>query len=276
MGLRPRWLVAVAAMGASPAAFGCSLLTPLDELDDGADATTGSGAASPSSATAATSTGSGGAAGGPSAAGGTGGIGGGVAAGPGGGAGSCAPTQLCSLQDAFDEVDIGAQWLTYAGCTISQSNGEAVHELVSAPGSNFCGYISVATYDMTSDAIAIEVTQTVAPVEGPQQFLGVKIDTMQVIVVLEDGSLSLRTRTENIGAGAYSPTDDRWWKLREAAGQILFETSPDGSTWTLRADMPVPFDITAVHGQFGAGTYVEVTNPGIAAFDCLNLVGNCP
>jgi hypothetical protein len=71
----------------------------------------------------------------------------------------------------------------------------------------------------------------------------------------------------------YSPTNDRWWKLRESAGRIYLDTSPNGVQWTPKLDIGVP--ITLDNNKVMFGTYEDgtsLTAGGTAKFDncCLH------
>ena len=49
----------------------------------------------------------------------------------------------------------------------------------------------------------------------------------------------------------YGGSTDRWWRLRESAGMISWESSSDGSTWVEKRKAAVPFAVTAVKVLIG-------------------------
>lgn len=72
----------------------------------------------------------------------------------------------------------------------------------------------------------------------------------------------------------YSPTADEWLRLRESGSTIYWETSPDGSSWTVRGTAPdsataMPLD--GVRLVFDAQEYSTGNPaPGEARFSGLN------
>lgn len=48
----------------------------------------------------------------------------------------------------------------------------------------------------------------------------------------------------------YNPVTHAWWRIRETAGMISFETSPDGATWTEIAVTGTPFNVARVVPSF--------------------------
>jgi hypothetical protein len=70
----------------------------------------------------------------------------------------------------------------------------------------------------------------------------------------------------------YSPTLDRWWRIRPAGGAMLAETSPDGKTWTRFASTTA-----AAPSTVSIAAYVQTdTNdaaPGSAVFQGIDV---CP
>ena len=69
----------------------------------------------------------------------------------------------------------------------------------------------------------------------------------------------------------YSPTEHRWWRLRNHAGQFLWETSPDGRAWTTQASEPAESDplVASIHVE--AGTEGPDPAPGTAVLDNFNV-----
>jgi hypothetical protein len=69
----------------------------------------------------------------------------------------------------------------------------------------------------------------------------------------------------------YDATAHRWWRMTETAGDIIFATSPDGTTWTTRRTATAHgMDMTSVRVLLGAGRNTAVGGPFYAYFDNLN------
>ena len=68
----------------------------------------------------------------------------------------------------------------------------------------------------------------------------------------------------------WDPSADRWWQLREHAGAVAFETSPDGIAWDPFATTPSPSYLDAATLGIAAGAYNADARPlGRAVFDNL-------
>jgi hypothetical protein len=69
----------------------------------------------------------------------------------------------------------------------------------------------------------------------------------------------------------YSPTNHRWWRMREDAGTLYLETSPAGTVWSERINAPSPSylsDVAVGLGVTGANTQPIV---GYTELDNLNV-----
>src|SRR5205823_3771154 len=55
------------------------------------------------------------------------------------------------------------------------------------------------------------------------------------------------------------------------SGQLYWETSADGLTWTTQTSIAAPFAVSAVRVNLNAGTWDAVGNPGMAVFDNLDI-----
>ncbi|MFG3051891.1 hypothetical protein ACGFZP_13200 [Kitasatospora sp. NPDC048239] len=83
----------------------------------------------------------------------------------------------------------------------------------------------------------------------------------------------LRTGFSDPGAVflSYDPTGHAWLRLREDAGTLYWETSPDGSTWTVRRSETTPGWASATdlsllvesHRDAGSSTWTELDNVNI-------------
>jgi hypothetical protein len=72
----------------------------------------------------------------------------------------------------------------------------------------------------------------------------------------------------------YSSTDHAWWRIRESAGQVFWETSPDGAVYTVQAAVNTSalFAISAVRVRFYLETFnTGLASPGQASFANLNV-----
>ncbi|MDQ0842403.1 hypothetical protein [Streptomyces sp. V1I6] len=181
------------------------------------------------------------------------------------------------LRDDFDDGsrDV-ALW--------SGSYGDVVEEagLARVPCSTaFSAYQSASVYSLAGSQVSCRV---VAPAAG-----GATVEALAEVLVITgtsgtDGGFSLNAVTGQLslvsragyfdGAAVtltYSPTDHAWLRLREAAGVLYWETSPDGMAWTTRRSSVSPAWVSDVnlsvimagHRNNGADDYAE--------FDSFNI-----
>jgi hypothetical protein len=72
---------------------------------------------------------------------------------------------------------------------------------------------------------------------------------------------------------AYDRVAHAWWQIRESAGAVYFETSPDGAVWTAFAMNGTPTFVTHAYVDLGAGSYqLETVAIGEVRYDDL---GEC-
>jgi hypothetical protein len=67
------------------------------------------------------------------------------------------------------------------------------------------------------------------------------------------------------GAGSFDRAAHRFGRLREQAGRLLHDTSPDASTWTTRFETdyrfgatPIGFAITGIHSGGGPSLQLQI------------------
>ena len=70
----------------------------------------------------------------------------------------------------------------------------------------------------------------------------------------------------------FDPVLHRWWKIKEVNGQTLWQTSPDGMSWTTHHTQANPITMTALFFNIAAICFGVDSNPG--NFEFRNL--NCP
>jgi hypothetical protein len=187
---------------------------------------------------------------------------------------------VSSLQAAFDDALSDAWWSTDA--CVHVSGGELVAE--PAPSqSQYCFIQTSGFYHLTCDALTVKVPEITSSVVGVQTVIYVAprgaTTAQQLRVLLEGGEFSV-----DLEEGAsiplpdptYDPGRDVWWRLREANGETYFETSFNGTEWSVRGHAPDPVSLDDVQISIGAGAYQQVASPGRARFDCYNMPAPCP
>lgn len=185
-----------------------------------------------------------------------------------------------TLTDNFNDNSMDTSlWTLQVGTgTTAETNGQLVLTPASNnPGATYDGYSSVNTYDLTSSRASIECVQGVTAINGNEQSFTLEASTGNSITILLGGSNNLIFRLRTAGVTndtgvTRNDTTMRWWRIRESGGLVFYETSPNGSTWTVRRATSVSFAITSVRVKMTAGTWQNVASPGIGIFDNLNTL----
>jgi hypothetical protein len=121
------------------------------------------------------------------------------------------------------------------------------------------------------------VPQVANVATSAQTFLSLHGPGNNAIVMLEEkGQLYSRVTLggtyQNLGSVLYSAQLHAWWRIRESGGTLLWETAPDGKTWTIQQQLStLPFAIDVLDVEIGSETYKPEANPGAAHFDNCNL-----
>ena len=149
------------------------------------------------------------------------------------------------------------------------------------------GYISTwdggtgGVYDLIGSYIHAKVTPP--PVGTGTKETYMEVSRMGTSGATRDG-VSLFVAGSNLGAfkkiaGAtvasatsrpYDPVNDQWFRIREQAGTIYCDTSPDGISWTNFWSTPANFDVTRCWAAFTSGYYGTET-ASQASIDSVNV-----
>ncbi|WAZ20170.1 hypothetical protein STRCI_001269 [Streptomyces cinnabarinus] len=178
------------------------------------------------------------------------------------------------LTDTFDDgVRDPVLWSGSYG-DVEEAGGRARVPCTTA----FSAYQSAAVYTLTGSQVACRVYP---PAAGGAA--GEALAELLVITAVggTDGGFSLNrvtgllkliSRTGYADANevvlTYDPVAHAWLRLREASGLLLWETSPDGGTWTARRTAPAAAwtadtnlsVILAGHRDSGSGDFAEFDN----------------
>jgi hypothetical protein len=129
---------------------------------------------------------------------------------------------------------------------------------------------SGARYDLTDDAITIEVTSVLA---GDGQTIFNAVDASGAYVqMLSEISMLIPRRVPAAGGYIdlpgvpYDPVAHRFWRLRQEGTTTHWEASPDGTNWSEIGSIEGFLDPSAVRIDFGAGTWTPTATPGLARF----------
>ena len=201
------------------------------------------------------------------------------------GAGPPAPTcgGLHALRDTFDGAP-NFRWgpRASAGAEAVRANGRLELRLPGGMGAAESWYYSSAILDFRASQIAVEVQRIGGQHTRLEVREGIAIDRFNapyhprnsgVALAVDRGTLQALTVTgmdaSVLATAPYDAAAHRFWRLREQAGTIFWETSPDRTTWTTLHRAPATFDTTHVWPRFLAEG--RQANDSAAWFDDLNV-----
>jgi hypothetical protein len=185
---------------------------------------------------------------------------------------------VAQLQDDFDDPDGNdLWWLTSSDDQIARRLFDNQLYVTLVPDRAGSSYLRRATqaYDMTGGAISIELvepptapaTVSLRALEGSNGLRLELVDDMLETSYDADG-----TRTD-VNAVDFDHDAHRWWRIREDAGALHWEASPDGSSWeSLGLVSPAPIELERLSIAFGAGTPEANPDPGQVIFDNFNVL----
>jgi hypothetical protein len=183
-----------------------------------------------------------------------------------------------SLTDNFNDGVRARAWARFykdSTCSLDETGGDLVITL-SDGQTGYCGYYSASAYDLTGAASVIEVPQMLNGATEAQAFFALESSEGNSLDILaSEGTLYFRYSVNDndvtLATVLYSPVEHAWWRLRESAGTTYWETSPDATSWTVRAHIENPIELTALAVEMGAGAYQPEAMVGAVHFDHLNL-----
>ena len=145
-----------------------------------------------------------------------------------------------------DGAFLGVGWDGIGGtsCSATEADGQLTLAL---DGAGVCGRRSSTDYDLRGDAIAIEV----ANIAGGQLAFELDAGSGNVLRFVADPAM---LRVDEVTAGVATPraamafdsSAHRFWRIRETAGRIYWETSADGIRFIVVDSIDAPFDVSAV------------------------------
>ena len=182
------------------------------------------------------------------------------------------------LVDSFggDAIDSGLWSVTATLGTATEGGGTLTLAPSPLSGNSRISVTSNALYDLTGSAASVQVNEVVHPGEVNTIF-SLQVDWDNALEWwFENGFLYginyVGGARSVVATLNYSPGDHAFWRIREYNGVVFWETSPDGSSWTMQglAATSRLFSLRAISvvlaaNSFGAGS----PDPGQARYSHL-------
>jgi hypothetical protein len=182
-----------------------------------------------------------------------------------------------TLVDNFNDNAVDtSKWSTYGtSAEVREVNGRVELRPAGNDSSNYAGYTSQTTWDLTASSAWVELVQALRSADEAGVGFEATLDANNNLAIgVEQGRLLLTIKTAGVVSRQhvpYDPVKHRWLRIREADGLVRLETSPDGTEWTTHVSSGVSFTLTALTLGFGAGTGNSTPSPGVAIFDNFNV-----
>ncbi|HHH27542.1 MAG TPA: hypothetical protein ENK57_04215 [Polyangiaceae bacterium] len=146
-------------------------------------------------------------------------------------------------------------------------------------------YRSSRLFDMTDQGVSVEVVEALAApsttalrLVNATEWVGFDItgdpdpmgdETMPVLAVRyrSEGA------TNTLATVPYVPAEHRWLRIRDDAGTLVWESSPDGMTWNIEGQQtPNPVTMDVMRIELIADATDTTPTPGQAIFDNVNVL----
>jgi hypothetical protein len=193
------------------------------------------------------------------------------------------PAPAAVLVDDFAAVSLDAtRWtaVNNAGVTGSQTGGR--YEFATSNDSPaYSSLTSVHGFDLTGDRFVVKVPdpgdRTIASLEvyiSAQNRAGTDRVFFNLVGLFMGFYQTVGGSQTFLNAVAYDPMVDVYFRIREAAGTIYWDTSTDGVSWTNKHSVAAPIQVLDLHLQLMVGEYgSEPAGATTVAFDDVGIPG---
>jgi hypothetical protein len=184
---------------------------------------------------------------------------------------------VSTLSDDFEDGARDARWSrTTAGTVGTAEDGRLLFTLPPNNDGADARYQTARAFDLRGDAIAIRLDSLTSSSGLMAELRLGHGDGNAVAIRVQDDELLLLQQLDGGGDDAvlrlpFDANVHRWWRIRDEAGRLSWETSSDGRAWTLQSSRaPSPAFVNAVDVQIAAATTTELDAVQVIAFDDLN------
>jgi hypothetical protein len=187
------------------------------------------------------------------------------------------PCAELAISDDFSDGVRGAQWTLIANnpVTVAETGGQLQVTLASSGGSHYGGYDSASLFDLRDHCMRVSyITEPTNEANVEMDFLVRNASMYSIGFVYHSGVIDPFYNNgtfTSFGAVTFDPVADKVLRISESNGNMTWETSPDGTTFTTLTTQPTPIDVSSVTIALEAGTYASAPSPGTAAYANFNV-----
>lgn len=191
---------------------------------------------------------------------------------------AAANPKIDTLTDDFAGTVVTTKWPNASG-GVSYSGGVGQ---IPISGGVYNSFESAQAYDFASSAMSVQwasVPDLTVGAASREVLFRAYIDANNDATMYRSGtntSIGLRLRTTGSNSDTIVTTSDTWWRIRESAGTMYWDTSSDGSTWTNRRSLAHSFSagqLGAIRAQILSGDY-GVEASATTTCDNFNVAGS--
>ena len=141
---------------------------------------------------------------------------------------------------------------------------------VNVPGDRYYGYMTNAL-DLTAASARVQCVQV--PGGSANALLSLTKDSQNFLLMGYEGGVMFFDQTiaghRDYTLINYNATQHRHWRIRHNAvnDTIVFETSPDGATWTAQRTTPRRLPMSSITVELSGGSWTPESNVGTVVFD---------
>ncbi len=195
-----------------------------------------------------------------------------------------------TLSDNFNDGVIGPSWgNSYGGA--NETGGQA---RVPCIAGSYAGYQTAYSWTMAGATIFMKVATVPAASTATEAYCGVMVNAPGIedvasanygtrvgfIINTVTGLIRFKSESGYFDAASvditYNATTHAFLRLRETGGNLYWDTSPDGTTWTNRRTLATPAWITAAVDQcaLDMSAHRDAGTTDYAAYDLFNTLSN--
>jgi len=171
---------------------------------------------------------------------------------------------FCAASTLVDPLDgqLQPNWEFWEdACDLTITGGRVQMSYPTGVGEAWCGFGSNHIYDLTESAIYIDAMGVALATNFTSYFqvMDAFDGETRAEIGREGGSIAFVQRVDGVEVDTeydpYDATADRYWKIALVGADLVFQTSPDASTWVTHLTVAAGFDVSATRIVVGAGHY---------------------
>lgn len=182
------------------------------------------------------------------------------------------------FKENFNDNSIdGAVWTNWGGSKVVEQNQRLELNSANSGANGYFGMDAIVFYSLISSYASSELVNA-----GNQSITSWGVWPIQLRL---DGSNNLNWSVQNgtiyatkqvggvntdLFTDTYNATDYRFLRIRESGGTVYWESSSDGSNWTIRGSSANPFSLYNLQFQVFVGTWQNEASTTVAYVDNIN------